>query len=461
MSEKVKVSVILPSYNVGQYIDECLQSVVNQTLLDIEIICVDADSVDGTKEIIGSYLSDSRVKLVTSQKKSYGYQVNLGMSLAHGEYVSVVETDDFIAADMLEKLYSIAKKEDADIVKCGYYAFITGLDGKYLTNEVSLDRDGIISGGPFSFIDYCNKSQETDPFIWNAIYKRNFLLDNAISLNESPGAAFQDCGFRYQVYAYVNRAIYVDNAYYYYRRDNDSSSMFNPKGLVFNYNECSFLADKMQLAINGDNLKAHFIAENIIATMLTSYRFCLLNHIKDEMLAETMNNFRNLIKQMLDSKALILDDLSENMKNEVLLLMDSYEKYASFVEEKLSDLDKNATDFIENIKKANGIVVFGSGRIGKSVYTWLVKNKICSDLSVCDNNPELWGNTFFDTTVRVPEDAMISNSKVFVLAAGKHNCEIKKQLVDSGIGEDRIVEYLYATHPLLCTGTMMDIFYLS
>ena len=165
MSEKVKVSVILPSYNVGHYIDECLQSVINQSLLDIEIICVDADSVDGTKEIIGSYLSDSRIKLVTSQKKSYGYQVNLGMSLARGEYVSIVETDDFIAADMLEKLYSIAKKEDADIVKCGYYAFITGLDGKYLTNEVSLDRDGIKSGGPFSFIDYCNKSQGTDPFV--------------------------------------------------------------------------------------------------------------------------------------------------------------------------------------------------------------------------------------------------------------------------------------------------------
>lgn len=102
-----KISVILPSLNVESYIKQCINSVINQTLDDIEIICVDAGSTDGTLEILGDYVNkDSRVKLIHSNKKSYGYQMNLGIKEANGEYIAIVETDDFIKNTML-KIYII------------------------------------------------------------------------------------------------------------------------------------------------------------------------------------------------------------------------------------------------------------------------------------------------------------------------------------------------------------------
>ena len=100
-----KVSVIMPSLNVVQYIQECMESVVRQTLSDIEIICVDAGSTDGTLEILQEFAKkDQRMSIIVSDKKSYGYQMNLGLKAAKGEYIGIVETDDFIEPNMYEDL---------------------------------------------------------------------------------------------------------------------------------------------------------------------------------------------------------------------------------------------------------------------------------------------------------------------------------------------------------------------
>lgn len=104
-----KVSVLIPSLNVAPYIEECLQSVINQSLKDIEIICIDANSTDGTLEILKDYAKkDSRIKLIVSEKKSYGYQMNLGLKAARGEYIGIVESDDYIKPLMFERLYRVA-----------------------------------------------------------------------------------------------------------------------------------------------------------------------------------------------------------------------------------------------------------------------------------------------------------------------------------------------------------------
>ncbi len=85
-----KVTVIMPSLNVVNYIEECLQSVINQTMEALEILCIDAGSTDGTLEILEKYAeSDSRIKLLHSEKRSYGYQVNMGIKLAKGKYVAI------------------------------------------------------------------------------------------------------------------------------------------------------------------------------------------------------------------------------------------------------------------------------------------------------------------------------------------------------------------------------------
>ena len=99
MNNSPLISVIMPSLNVAGYIGKCLESICMQTLDDLEIICLDAGSDDGTIDIINEYAKkDSRIKLIIADKRSYGYQVNQGIIRAKGEFISIVDTDDWIGA---------------------------------------------------------------------------------------------------------------------------------------------------------------------------------------------------------------------------------------------------------------------------------------------------------------------------------------------------------------------------
>ena len=163
-----KVSVIMPSLNVAKYIDECMNSVLSQTLEDIEVLCIDAGSTDGTIEKLQAYVdSDSRVKLLHSSQKSYGYQVNLGISKANGKYIAIVETDDFIKTNMYELLYLAAEEADANVVKANFYSFVN-----YDGNNRIWEKHNIVNSSLSVFM--------TDTSIWSGIYKKSFLQENNI-----------------------------------------------------------------------------------------------------------------------------------------------------------------------------------------------------------------------------------------------------------------------------------------
>lgn len=104
----------------------CMDSVLGQTLRDIEILCVDAGSTDGTAEILREYAErDPRVTVLLSDRKSYGYQMNLGMDAAKGKYMGIVETDDWAEPDMFETLFAAAEADRLDVAKAGYYLYYT------------------------------------------------------------------------------------------------------------------------------------------------------------------------------------------------------------------------------------------------------------------------------------------------------------------------------------------------
>ena len=137
----VKVSVIIPSLNSINYYDECIKSVINQSLKEIEIICVDANSTDGTLELIKKYQAqDERIKLIISDKKSYGYQMNLGIAAAKGEYVGIVESDDYIDLDMYKELYALAKNKNVDILKSDIYNFYDKEKREFEYSVISYDE---------------------------------------------------------------------------------------------------------------------------------------------------------------------------------------------------------------------------------------------------------------------------------------------------------------------------------
>ncbi len=246
MDKEIKVSVILPSYNVVKYIRECIESVVNQSLQDIEIICVDAGSTDGTLEIIRDYeTKDERIKVIVSDKKSYGYQMNIGIAAAVGEYIGIVETDDYILREMYEHLYRVAKENSADFVKADYYN-VTGNNDEL---KIELGRLTI----DYTFYNrIINIEEEQDCFrfiimnTWTGIYNRAFLLNNNILHNETPGASFQDTGFWFQTFIYAKRAYFLGKPYYMHRRDNPDSSIHSKSKVFCICDEYNFIRDLLR-----------------------------------------------------------------------------------------------------------------------------------------------------------------------------------------------------------------------
>ena len=215
------VSIIVPIYNVEKYLVECLESICHQTLADIEIICIDDGSTDGSVEILRSYAEqDPRIIPVLKKNTGYGNTMNIGISMAMGEYIGVVESDDFASKDMFEVLYNIAKEHNADVVKSNYYIY------KSIPNEIKLLE--ALKNCRYNEI-FCPIDQQeiidVQPSIWSGIYKRDFLRAENIKFLETPGASFQDTSFIFKIWIYAKRVYLIKEAFLYYRCDNPTASV--------------------------------------------------------------------------------------------------------------------------------------------------------------------------------------------------------------------------------------------
>ena len=220
-----KVSVILPIYNVEQYLEECLESVIHQSLKEIEIICVNDGSTDSSTEIMERYAAiDPRIIIISGPNGGYGKAMNKGLDRASGEYIGIVEPDDYVDLNMFEELYVLAKDHDLDFVKADFYRFTRDEDGKEHRKYELLDKTKCRYG------QLLNPSMDPECIrfmlnTWTGIYRRSFLNEKNIRHNETPGASFQDNGFYFQTFAYAQRAMIVNKPYYCNRRDNPNSSV--------------------------------------------------------------------------------------------------------------------------------------------------------------------------------------------------------------------------------------------
>ncbi len=221
----------MPSLNVAPYIRQCVESVLGQTLRDIEIICVDAGSTDGTLEILEEYArGDSRISIIRSDRKSYGYQMNLGFDAAKGEYLGILETDDYAEPEMFERLYRAASAEKLDVVKAGFYFYYSREE----RNEPCPIASDVQASRVFCpLTDFTSPLEQVEffnikPSIWSAIYRRDFIREAGIRFHETPGASFQDTSFTFQVWAQAKRVRLMTDCFVHYRQDNEASSVNSP-----------------------------------------------------------------------------------------------------------------------------------------------------------------------------------------------------------------------------------------
>lgn len=224
-----KVSVIVPVYNVEPYLRECMDSILRQTLKEIQVICINDGSTDGSLRILQEYAEqDSRIVLVDKENGGYGMAMNIGLDKATGEYIGIVEPDDFIALNMYEDLYLAAKENNLDLVKADFYKFETNAEEETQTFTYAHLAD---EAGAYNNVFKPTERTESFFYImntWSGIYRRAFLEEKGIRHHETPGAAFQDNGFWFQTFLYAERAMILDKPLYRVRRDNPNSSVRNP-----------------------------------------------------------------------------------------------------------------------------------------------------------------------------------------------------------------------------------------
>ena len=212
-----KVSIIIPVYNVQDYLKECLDSVINQTMTDIEIICVNDGSTDNSLQIIREYEKiDNRIVVIDKPNAGYGHTINCGFERASGEYVVIVESDDFVEPDMAERMYAKVKEHDADIIRANYYEY----NGEDFYREMLKDYP---YDKPFSVDDIPSVLDVNPCNLY--MCRKAYIQENEIMLNETPGASYQDISYHFQVLYFAKKIVFMKDALLHYRINRDESSI--------------------------------------------------------------------------------------------------------------------------------------------------------------------------------------------------------------------------------------------
>lgn len=222
----IKVSVIVPIYNAEKYLEQCLDSIVNQTLEDIEIILINDGSTDGSAEICKKYLSDSRVTYYYKENEGLAAARDDGMLRANGEYIGFVDSDDWIKPDMYEKMYSAAKTNDSDIVFCNC---IENEDGHVFTPEMpdgAYGRKDIEEKILSRALAYIGKNGTKRAIRWSnclRIYKTDTLKKNEIRFDRRLRRS-QDLQLTYEATLVAQNYYYISEPLYHNRVVSDSLS---------------------------------------------------------------------------------------------------------------------------------------------------------------------------------------------------------------------------------------------
>lgn len=207
------VSIIIPIYNVEKYLDECIDSIVNQSYRNIEILLVNDGSTDSSYEICMRWSKiDDRIRVLSQINQGQGVARNYGVKEAKGEWIAFVDSDDWVARDYIKLMMEAINRENADMAKCNFTQIRVKSGDKKTTNfyqTIGVERDK-----EYIFA-------ESASIIWNLIIKKNLIVNNAI---EQPNCKGQDCAVGLMICLVAKKIAYVNEALYFYRKERTGST---------------------------------------------------------------------------------------------------------------------------------------------------------------------------------------------------------------------------------------------
>lgn len=211
MNQKIMISIIVPVYKVEKYLENCIKSIENQTFIEWELILVDDGSPDNCGHICDEFAKvDDRIKVIHKENGGQAQARNKGLDICRGEYITFLDSDDYLHIDCLSYLYSLAKRTEADIIQCDYtkgaQAVFPIIERKVVEN--TYDNHTIFFDGVAKII------------VWGKLYKRNIVLENRIK----EGKYYEDDFTTWKWY-YNAKKIVVSNKVLYYYTENPTSTM--------------------------------------------------------------------------------------------------------------------------------------------------------------------------------------------------------------------------------------------
>ena len=302
---KEKISIIVPVYKVEQYLKECLNSIINQTYKNLEIILIDDGSPDNCGKICDEYAEvDSRIKVIHKENGGLSSARNAGLDIATGEYISFIDSDDYVSEDFIYELYRCAEIGNSDIVQCEY----TSKDFELELQDLQKSKTSRISTK--EAIDNLNiKNHAKYIVVWNKLYKK-YLFEK---VRFPIGRINEDTFVTYKLFWNCKTEIFVtDRKLYYYRQRNDS--IMNKKFNVKRYD-----------ALDGYREELEFFIENKSEENIDSSAYLYQRFLKDfwyktnnEKLENKNENLKNLLKRSRSIYKYIIFNNKISIKNKII-----------------------------------------------------------------------------------------------------------------------------------------------
>ncbi len=432
---KPDISVVVPVYNVENYLECCLNSLLKQTHENIEIICVNDGSTDSSLEILeGFQRRDERVIVISKENSGYGDTINCGFRIAKGTYIGIVESDDFAEPEMYERLYECAEKHAADVVKANFNDYFAASGEKrfheYLIGQkydtlIEQDRNLILLG----------------PVIWAGLYRRSFLLNNDIWLLNTSGASYQDTSFSFKVFLCARRVVFLKDAIINYRNDREQSSVNSNEKVFCICNEIEEAKRFMEKRISDSSMMPLFVRNKFYRykwnlerlngiNKLKFFEYMHYDFLKDEIQGYFERKYWNMedwiwVHRLIFDFSNLFKDLKGNNTSERLM----------FCRDKATEMDV--------LRRIDGVYIYGAGKWADRTYDFLCSNNISVKGYVVSD-----GQLLKENNKKVPilyiSDVVYSMNELFIIGVSeKYREEIINELL-----KRHISNYIYIDHLL-------------
>ena len=233
MQNNPLISIIIPVYNIEKYLPQCLDSVVGQTYENLEIICVNDQSPDGSLDILKDYAErDSRIKIIDKQNEGVSVARNQAIQNAHGEYIMFIDGDDWIDIQTCEEALKIARCRNADVVLFSYvreFQEISSPKTIFKENEIIFDKEGCRNlcrrmAGPYGDELATPENMDALCTIWGKLYRSDIIKSNNISFYDIREiGTYEDGIFNLNLFHHIEKAVFLNQHFYHYRKTNTTS----------------------------------------------------------------------------------------------------------------------------------------------------------------------------------------------------------------------------------------------